>query len=65
MTQTKFKENCEKIWISYGKMWDIKDHVLKGNLWWKDAMEDAYNQGYEDGKKDASSTLSEQKENKQ
>ena len=37
------EEIIEKVSERYGKMWDIKPNVLKGNLWWKDAIEDALN----------------------
>jgi len=35
------KQIIEEASQKYGKMWDIKPHVLAGQLWWKDAMEDA------------------------
>jgi hypothetical protein len=38
----KTKEQIiNKVAERYGKMWDIKPHVLAGKLWWKDAIEDA------------------------
>jgi len=35
------EEIINKVAERYGKMWDIKPHVLAGKLWWKDAIEDA------------------------
>ena len=48
----EFETNCKAIINRFGKMWDIKPHVLSGQLWWKDAMEDTYNQGKQEANKD-------------
>ena len=43
----EFERECKDIIEMYGKQWDIKPHVLKGCLWWKDAMEKAFWKGKE------------------
>ena len=35
------KEIINEVAKKYGEIWNIKSHVLAGNLWWKEAIEDA------------------------
>ena len=45
--EAEFRKVCNNLIQSRGKQWQIKDHVLKGNLWWIDFGEDCYNKAKE------------------
>jgi hypothetical protein len=43
--EAEYRKVCEDLIQARGKKWQIKKHMLKGNLWWIDFGEDCFNRG--------------------
>ena len=56
-TVLDFEEDCKDIIEGIGKDFLIQPHVLKGKLWWKEAMEEAYKKGFSSGQQDTINAL--------
>jgi hypothetical protein len=47
----EFRKSCEDLIKSRGKQWQIKNYILKSNLWWIDFGEDCFERGLQEGAK--------------